>query len=149
MLEENKYRPVSLALLILLITAVLFVQMDISTVIGSGNSLENPSAESENLSYAEPGENAGKLEQTQSADTVVTIEALGVAPARPKLNLGEPVEFRNKNPYPVRLEFDRTEEEPVITPNSSAVMSFTAMTSYDVINIETEERVTGGQINAQ
>ena len=144
--QRKKYLIAGSASVVLLVLASI-------TVLGGLNKDENgPSnddIEPENVSYAEPSEDAGKIEEADTADTTVSIDGLGVSPARPRVSLGEPVEFQNDNSYSVRLEFDRTEREPVIEPGSSVVMSFTAMTSYDVINVEQEERVTGGQINAQ
>ena len=144
--QRNKY-------LIAGSTSLILLAIVVTTVLGGFNMAEdspsNDDNEVENVSYAEPSEDAGKIEESGSAEITVSIDGLGVAPARPRVSLGEPVEFQNDNSYSVRLEFDRTEREPVIEPGSSVVMSFTAMTSYDVINVEQEQRVTGGQINAQ
>ena len=144
--QRNKYLLAGSASFILLVIAVTIVS---GAFNGAEDSPSNRDIEPENVSYAEPGEDAGKIEESGSAEITVSIDGLGVAPARPRVSLGEPVEFQNDNSYSVRLEFDRTNREPVIESGSSVVMSFTAMTSYDVINVEQEERVTGGQINAQ
>lgn len=98
-------------------------------------------------SYATPDEDSAAVDEQSTADAEVTVEIeSSLSPSRPQVDINDPIEFQNQNDFPIRLEFDRSDQEPVIQPGESTQIMFRAVNYYDVYNDESDERITGGSV---
>lgn len=119
-----------------------------SSFIGLENLSDDPE-ENEQIqeSYASPEEDSATVDSQVDEEALrVEIES-SLSPSRPVVDIGDPVVFENQNDFPIRIEFDRTEEEPVIDSGEETQMRFNAVNYYDVYNHENDERITGGSIS--
>lgn len=124
----------------------IFSALTISTV---DYNMSDQSEQQEELEsdYASPGENSAVVDREVDEDAVVVEIQTSLSPSRPVVDIGDPVVFENQNNFPIRIEFDRTEEEPVIEPDQATQMRFNAVNYYDVYNNDNDERLTGGSIS--
>ena len=124
----------------------IFSALTISTV---DYNMSDQSEQQEELEsdYASPGEDSAVVDREVDEDAVVVEIQTSLSPSRPVVDIGDPVVFENQNNFPIRIEFDRTEEEPVIEPNEATQMRFNAVNYYDVYNNDNDERLTGGSIS--
>lgn len=76
----------------------------------------------------------------------VTINERGVSPSRYSTKIGDPVKWYNNNSFPVRMEFDRSDQKPVIAARDTYTLSFNGITYYSVYNDDTDELVGKGSI---
>lgn len=152
-LWENRtvYIAVALVALGILFAAVFYM--------GGGDSPQQPVTPEENdtedggnfSEYAGASEETGStdVEETTDIQATFNINEYGIAPANTEIGIGEAVEFVNQNDFDVRLEFDRTGEEPVLEPGDSIAMKFRGITYFTAYEVEDDREIGSGKINVQ
>ncbi len=139
--DRRKYIIGGIALAIVAVAAFLLIQ---APQAPSGQADQQEDAFQQ---YADADEETGTTD-TQGATVVkrVNINEFGVTPSRVEINTGEAVGWVNKNSFPVRLEFDRTSQTPVLEPGGETSMRFRGITYYEVFNTENDKRIARGSI---
>ncbi|MDY6769933.1 MAG: hypothetical protein SVU88_03090 [Candidatus Nanohaloarchaea archaeon] len=100
--------------------------------------------------YADADEETGTTEtQGATVGATITVGEFGVDPASVTIDTGQAVRWTNEKDFPVRLEFDRTPQTPVIPPGGTQEMRFRGITYYDVYNADSGEQIGSGRINVQ
>ncbi|MFB6166799.1 MAG: hypothetical protein ABEJ62_00875 [Candidatus Nanohaloarchaea archaeon] len=141
-----KYAGVAVAALIVGAAGMFLMQNPEAVTGGPGQ--QEPTG---NFSdYAGAGEATGTTQASEaSVAATVKIGEFGVTPARASIQVGQAVQWKNNNAFPVRLEFDRTPQTPTIQPNGTLEMKFRGITYYTVYNANTDKEIAQGSINVQ
>lgn len=100
--------------------------------------------------YAQTGEATGTTEaEGYRAVATFKITDIGIVPARVEISPGQAVAFNNTRSFPVRIEFDRTPQTPVVQPGETFKMRFRGITYFTVYNANTGKELGRGSVNVQ
>ena len=125
---------------------VLLVVVSLAGYVLSSYDTSDPARSEANESYATPGEDSviDSDKNDEDVDTVVTIGP-SVSPSRPVVDIGEIIEFKNQNDFPVRIEFEGSENR-VIDAGDRIQIGFRSVEYYEVYNNENDEKIAGGGV---
>lgn len=129
------------------VSLLIFTREDTDIEDINDNEIENYTTDIDWEEYGTPDEAAGTTE-TGGAETTAEfdIKEFDISPASVEINLGEAIEFTNKNDFPVYLSFERIDEEPRIDAQSSLEMRFQSTTYFTAFNHDTDNRIGTGSI---
>lgn len=144
--ERINWKYVSLALAVLLVASGAYVFLG-NGQAPTGDSNAHGTVNNTVDGYATANESTGSpADNNVVPDGTVEIQKYGVSPSRVETKIGGVVQWENTNDFSVRLEFDRTPQEPVIAPGETFQMSFKGITYYDVYNVKTGDNYASGSI---
>lgn len=138
-------------LVVIVVAAAAFLFMGGAGQQKTTGPAQNDTQDQGNFSdYAGASEDTGKkVGETAEIQATFHIKKYGIAPATAEISIGAAVKFVNENDFPVRLEFDRTPQTPVLQPGESLAMKFRGITYFTAYEQGANRSIGTAKINVQ